>query len=335
LKLNRKTLINILLLLFAVVVFVLIGIKTDWVKTTESLKSAKIEWVIASAVIMLSSHLVRAIRWNLLTEPAGYKLNHRRTFYAILAGYLVNVGTSRGGEVVRCALSAKSEKAPIELLIGTVVTERIIDLLMLLSVCLITLMVQFDLIFGFFDFYVFTPASNFFTFKNTIVLLVGAMVLFFGLKYWIKNRKSAKIEKEEKGGIVGIMAKFTGGLKTIFKLKSPSIFIFLSISIWVGYWLSGYCLMKSLDITEQLGLTHALGLLVFGAIGIAIPLPAGAGVWGTLSFGLATVYGLPAEQADTFGIYNVAFSNLFNILVGSLGYFLLWIEMQKLDKNAA
>lgn len=326
-----------LLLLLAAGVFILIGIRTDWSKTFQAVGSANLIWVGGAIGVMMISHWLRAARWTMLTEPAGYKLNKRRSFYSVMAGYLVNVATSRGGEVVRCALTAKSEKAPLELLIGTVVTERIVDLAMLILVCIGTLLTQFDLVYDFFAKYIITPLSAFLTLKN-IAILVAIVVLgivgILFLRRRNKNKQKAENIADEKG-IKGIINRFTGGLKTVFKLKSPIIFLLYSMGIWVGYWLSGYCLLQSLEITHHLGLFVGLGLLVFSAVGIAIPLPAGAGVWGALAFGLTTVYGIPSADAETYGIYNLAFSNLLMIVTGAICYILLWLEMQKLEKNAA
>ena len=74
----------------------------------------------------------------------------------------------------------------------------------------------------------------------------------------------------------------------------------------------------------------AISLLIFSAVGIAIPLPAGAGVWGAISFGLQAVYALNAKDAESFGIFNLAYQNLFSILVGGICYLLMMVEMRKL-----
>lgn len=338
-KFNRKTITNLVLLILAAGVFILIGVKTDWEKTLNSISSANLFWVGGAFALITLGHIIRAVRWNMLTEPAGFKLNNRRSFYSVMVGYLVNVATSRGGEVVRCALAAKSEKAPLELLIGTVVTERIIDVIMLLVVCLATLITQFNLVYGFFNTYVIIPLSRFFNFQN---ILIFSLFLFLGLVFFfLRRRKKTNIEEEDtiepisdEKGFKGILLRFTGGLKTVFQLKSPIKFLIFSGFIWTCYWLSGYCLLQSLEITSHLGIFVGLGLLVFSAVGIAIPLPAGAGVWGALSFGLSTVYGLSAENAETYGIYNLAFSNLMMIFTGAICYILLWFEMQKIEKNA-
>ncbi len=76
---------------------------------------------------------------------------------------------------------------------------------------------------------------------------------------------------------------------------------------------------------------NALSVVIFASIGIAIPLPAGAGVWGAVSVGLSTVYGLPTDHAETYGIYTLAVSNIQMITFGAIAYFLLYFEMIKIN----
>lgn len=314
--------------MLAVVVFYYIYQKTDWVATFEKMKTANLWWLLFAFAVNLVAHFLRAYRWNMLTEPAGYKLNHRRSFYSVLTGYLVNVGTSRGGEIARCALTARSEKAPVELLIGTVVTERIIDVLLMMSFSLFCLFVQFDYIYGFFNEKIFVPITRVIPVPVLIgigiALLAGVVLLF--RRFRKKGKKTENAEAPQKETFIG---RFANGLKTIFALEHPLRFIVISVLIWTCYWMSAVGISQSLDISAHLGLFGALGILVFSAIGIAIPVPGGAGVWYALALGLEQVYKMPAASANTFAIYNVAIANLIVIIAGAIGFVLLWIELNR------
>lgn len=329
-KITKKRITNFILLVLAVVVFIIIGVKTDWEKTIQSISSAKPFWLVSGAGFMIFAHWIRGIRWTLLTEPAGYTLNKRRAFYSVMAGYLVNVATSRGGEIARCALTAKSEKTPVELLIGTVVTERLVDFAMFLLVCLAALLFQFEYILSFLNKWVIPPISEQLTLTNFIVLFV---VLTAVAAVWViyKKRKVKKAAPDTKG-IKGIVLRFAAGLKTIFNLKAPYLFLLYSFVIWLAYWFSTYCILHSLNVTESLTLLNALSVVIFATIGIAIPLPAGAGVWGAVTIGLHTVYGISEAAAETYAIFTLAVSNLIMIVIGAISYLLLYLEMQKLEK---
>ena len=113
-------------------------------------KQVDLTWVYLSIGLSFLSHFVRAYRWNLLLEPLGYDLKSGRTFLAVMVGYLANFIVPRMGEISRCGILQKTDNVPISTGIGSVVTERIIDVLCLLVVILITLSLEFDMLSEFF-----------------------------------------------------------------------------------------------------------------------------------------------------------------------------------------
>lgn len=317
------------MILLAAGVFTAIGFKIDWVQTGNAVKNANLYWLLGATATMLYAHYLRGWRWNMLTEPAGYPMNKLRAFYAVMIGYLVNVATSRGGEFVRCAMAAKSEKAPVPTLVGSVVTERIVDLLVLMSLCLLCLGIQFQEFYGFFDQYILKPATELLTPSVLLGLIVGGVTAFFMLTYLKKRQTATKTENNKSS----IIEKFSAGLQSVFNLKNPLLFIASSYGIWMGYWLSTYCTLQSLEITQHLTLANALGVVIFSSLGVIIPIPGGAGVWGTLAYGLTLIYGMDQSQANTFGIFSVAFSNLLMIVFGALAYLMFYLNTRNLTTN--
>ncbi|MBM3437786.1 MAG: flippase-like domain-containing protein [Bacteroidetes bacterium] len=321
-KINKKIISQTLLILLAAGVFIVIGLKIDWQQTANAVRNANLNWLIGATVTMLYAHYLRGWRWNMLTEPAGYPLNKIRAFYTVMIGYLVNVATSRGGEFVRCAMAAKSEKAPVPTLVGSVVTERIVDLLVLMSLCLLCLALQFQEFLGFFNQYIIQPAADHYV-PLMMLLVLGTVGLQF-----IKKRQAQKPKTEES---TSLFSKFSAGLQSVLHLKQPALFIASSYGIWLGYWLSTYCTLQSLDITAHLTLANALGVVIFSSLGVIIPIPGGAGVWGTVSYGLTLIYGLADSQANTYGIFTVAFSNILMIVFGAIAYLLFYLAVRKID----
>ena len=310
------------MILLAAGVFVAIGYRIDWQQTANAVKNANINWLIGATLTMLYAHYLRGWRWNMLTEPAGYPLNKIRAFYTVMIGYLVNVATSRGGEFVRCAMASKSEKAPVPTLVGSVVTERIIDLLVLMSLCLLCLAIQFQEFYGFFNQYIIQPAI-----ENYVLLMLLLSMGVIGL--WIlKKRQSVQKTTSEEPSL---FAKFSAGLQSVLHLKQPLLFILSSYGIWIGYWLSTYCTLQSLEITSHLTVANALGVVIFSSLGVFVPIPGGAGVWGTVSYGLTLIYGIAEAQANTYGIFTVAFSNLLMIVFGAIAYLLYYLAVRKID----
>lgn len=315
---SKKQLSRLLMVVLAIAVFGYIGYKTDWKATWIAIQGANYGLVFLGSCIMLLAHYLRAYRWNQLSSTAGYPLQVKRAFYSVMAGYLINAATSRGGEVVRCALTSKSEKAPVETLIGTVISERIIDLLTMGIMALLCLIIQFQLLSTFAYQNIWLPIV---THAPLIGLIVaGAAISFLvAKKLLLKNSNSKE----------GILQKLISGLSSVFRVPNKFQFISVSLGIWFCYWMSMYLQLEALSITSHLTLANALTVLMFSSLGIIIPVPGGAGVWYSIAYGLTLVFGFNATDAATFGIFTVAFSNLFHISLGGISYGLLFFEMQK------
>ncbi len=315
------------MLVFAVAVFGYIGYSTNWTETFKALEQANVSFIILGAAIMLFAHYLRAFRWGILTKTNGFPINIRRAFYSVMTGYLVNSATSRGGEVVRCAVTAKSEKAPVEMLVGTVVTERIVDLFTLIFMALLGLILQFDELFGFFKSFVIKNIINNLESPKFWLIITILVILSIWSFRFLKKRQS---QQPSEGGII---QKFISGMTGIFKLKNPTIYIISSLGIWFCYWFSMYFQLQALDITQHLTLAASLSVVLFSTLGIIVPMPGGAGVWYFIALGLNMVYHFNSTDANTFGVFTVAFSNILQIVLGGISYGLLFLEMQRADKK--
>ena len=184
--------------ILTVIIFVGIGIALLWFITSSlnaneieqlksSLKSANYFYVILSIVFGILSHYVRAIRWQMMIQPLGYQPTKLNCFFALMIGYITNLAVFRAGEVARCGFLTKYENIPAEKLFGTVVTERIIDLVILLSLIVIVVVYQYDLLFNYFDANILTKIRALLANGQTLIFaLIGtlafALFLFFILR---------------------------------------------------------------------------------------------------------------------------------------------------------
>jgi hypothetical protein len=325
---TKKILSNLLFAALAVGLSWLIIRRIDLQRTLAALQSSDLFWVGLAAASTLLAHFFRSYRWNHLLEPLGYRMNNRRTYYAVLTGYLVNAGTSRGGEVVRCALLAKSEKVPFEILVGTVITERVVDLLMLMLTFSAALLFEFSYLFSYVDRNIWTPVFNTIGWAGIAALAMGGIAGLALLWRW-NHKRNLKAEAKEGG----LLSRFTGGLRSIFKLQQPFIFLLLSIGIWAGYAFSAWCLMKALPETAHLWITAGLSIVLFSAIGISIPAPAGLGIVFPIAHGIQEVYGIAEPAANNYALLNLAFSNALMIVGGAIAYGLLWWELQRMNND--
>ena len=141
-----RTILQYLLFLGLGIFFAWLSLKNLNKENTEqiklALKNARYWLVFPVFLILVGSHLVRALRWRLLIEPLGYKPSVKNSFFAVMIGYLVNLGVPRLGEIVKCTVLARYEKIPADKLIGTIILERMIDAITLLIIFVITLAIQ-------------------------------------------------------------------------------------------------------------------------------------------------------------------------------------------------
>lgn len=241
------------------------------------------------AVISMLSHVLRAYRWKMLLAPTGHKVGLGNSFLSLMIGYLVNLAVPRGGEISRCYNLLKLEKTPVEISFGTVVAERMIDVLCLVILIAISFFVEWEKLIAFINTLPITTGDKGYT-KVIIVLLIGILIVAGAIYLF---RKSERLKK--------IIAGFKDGLLSVFKLDHPWVFICASIAIWLLYFVTSYFVIIAFPETEVLGMRAVLTLFAIGAIAMAAPLPGGAGSYHTLvPLGLVMLYGMPKGDAVAF-----------------------------------
>lgn len=271
----------------------------------QNISSAKIPYVILSVSVGVLAVLIRALRWQLLLKPMGYETKLSNAYHSTMSGYLVNLGIPRAGEVSRCALMAQTDKIPMNVLVGTVVSERILDLIMLAIILTLSVMLQFDLLYNYIDQNVLSKMAGYEWIIITIVVIavIGFIALF----------KSKRLNG--KGGkITSLFAGFANGLRSVFTVKQPILFILYTIGIWVCYWLMTTFILYAFSFTEQMGPVGGLCTLVFSSLGVIIPAPAGIATIKSVEVGLHQIFMLPLHQANAVGII-LFFSNIIMIII--------------------
>ncbi len=244
---------------------------------------ADYNWVVVSISISLLSHLLRALRWEQLLGAMAYQPGTVRTFSAVLIGYFANFLVPRLGEVSRCGSLKKTADIPFEESFGTVITERIVDLLSLVVLVGITFLFEWE------------PLQK--SLFPTLHLPSGALIitasalgiiglgLLWKFKDFLRNMGTeSKIGKMLRGWIAGI--------SSIRHLESPGRFIAYSIGIWLCYYLSTYTLFLAFPLSENLGFSAALTVLVMGTFGMATPTQGGIGAYHSLVASAFVFYSL-------------------------------------------
>ena len=258
---------------------------TIWIEA----KKTNLFLISMAAFASLLSHWSRAARWKLLIEPLGYKPTIFQTFSAVVTGYAVNYAVPRLGEITRCGMLYRSNKLPVTQGVGTVVAERILDLISLAALALITFVLEFDQLMAFIA---EMQAKATGTPQKGSSLLIWLMIGFLAIAaiVWIFRNKITKIPLAVK--IIGLVKGLIEGALSVTKVKNGGLVIFHSIFIWLMYYLTMYFAMLAFPETSHLGPNVALAMLLISSLGMIIPVPGGLGAYHYLvSNGLA-FYGI-------------------------------------------
>lgn len=259
-------------------------------------RTADKTWLIIMAVISIISHLIRAERWRMLLTPTGYNTKLSYSFLSLMVGYLVNMVIPRGGEVSRCYNLYKLDKTPVEISFGTVVVERIVDLVCLLTLIALAFIVESDKLF---DFIATLPIGAGDGTSSALLLIsvgLGALLVFGALAYWL-----VKKNKKLNAFVVRTWEGFKGGFMSVFKVKNKALFLTYSLVIWALYFLMSYTVILAFPETKNLGMEAVLSLFAIGSIAMAAPLPGGTGSYHVLvPQGLVFLYNVPEADAVAF-----------------------------------
>ena len=263
-------------------------------------------FLLLMAGITVASHILRAVRWKMLLVPSGNIVSLTSSFLSLMIGYLVNLAVPRGGEVSRCYNLFKLEKTPVETSFGTVVVERIVDVICLLILILISFFVEWDKLKAFIDTINFSSDKGFSISPWVILLFIIGLGFVAALYFLRKNEK-----------LIKILMGFKEGLLSVFRLENKFLFVFYSLAIWGLYFLMSYCVILAFPETAVLGFGAVMTLFAIGAIAMAAPLPGGAGSYHTLvPMGLILLYNLAKPDAIAFTFIFHAWQTLILIVVG-------------------
>ncbi len=298
----------------------------------ETLRNARFGWIGLSLLFAFISFFSRARRWMLLIEPLGYKPRFFTTYHALMIGYLSNYALPRLGEVTRCVSLGKKAKIPVDALIGTVIIERVIDLIMLLLITLVLLISWMEKFGTFFQELIMAPLMEKLggIFGGTLVFwfLLAAILLFIpGLLFVFRHRlkQSGPVKK-----VISFLKGILDGLKSIYKMERKWEFILHSLLIWFFYIMMTWVVVFALKETAGLGFIDGIFLLVIGGLGMSAPVTGGFGAFHWIvSRGMESVYGFSLEMGGAYAILAHESNSLFTILLGTLSYLLLMTRRNK------
>tara|TARA_B110000037_G_scaffold223116_1_gene302302 strand:+ start:3871 stop:4830 length:960 start_codon:yes stop_codon:yes gene_type:complete len=274
------------------------------------IKNADYRFLLLSVFFGILSHISRAYRWKFLLAPLGYKPRFINSILSVLIAYIANLGIPRSGEILRATILSSYEKIPFEKTFGTIIAERLVDLLILIGFILIALSLQFELIWGILK-------EKRISLNHLMPVLVSLAILFFVVRLLFKQERYPFITKIKtfcKGVLEGVLS-----LKT---MPHKAIFIAHTLFIWTMYLAMFYVVKWTVYETSILGLNDLLPAFVIGGLAISAT-NGGIGIYPFSVAMMLAAFGVSNESGLAFGWIVWTSQTLMIIVFGSLSFFVL------------
>ncbi len=274
------------------------------------IQKADLRFVMLSVFFGILSHLSRAYRWKYLLSPLGYQPRFINSVLAVLIAYIANLGIPRSGEILRATTLSSYEKIPFEKTFGTIVAERLVDLLILMGFVLTALVVQFDIIWS-----ILSEKKI-----STVQIAIGLAFVIIG---YVTLKKLFTLSQNPL--IIRIKNFFWGlaeGIMSLKNMPNKGRFIGHTLFIWLMYLAMFYVVKWTVPETASLGMNAILPAFVVGGLAIS----ATNGGIGIYPFSVALVlaaFKISNESGLAFGWIMWTSQTLMIIVFGSLSFFVL------------
>ena len=284
-----------------------------------ALLSVHWEWVALSFGFNFLASACRGFRWKYLLEPLGYSSKGWNGTHSVTFGYAMNYLIPRSGELARCTMLNKAERIPVDILIGTVILERIVDVMILGMVILLSLLIHQDAISQ-----LFAGADS----SKLSLILVGAIsgiILLIAFLMLMKKMRHIPVIARVDNFLVGIGK----GIRSIGQLKQPMKFWSLTAGIWICWIMMTYLSMLAMDITANMSIADTIFFVAAGSLGMMVPTPGGAGSFHGMSILAFKTLGYSEATGKIYSLLSWSVKTAFEIIVGTLGFFFVSKQIPK------
>ncbi len=269
--------------------------------------------LLLSVFLGLISHIIRGVRWKILLEPfSGKTLKYGNLILSVGVSYLVNLGIPRSGEISRALLVVKYEKLPFAQVMGTIIAERIIDVLILGLIILFTFFLEFDVIYSL--------VASFFPHISIVEFIFLSLftIILFIVTFFFLLRSSHPFSKK----IKDFFRQIIEGVLSIRKAENLKLFWLETFLIWLLYLLMLYVVMLAFDETSGLGFGAVLSAFVAGSLSIVLS-NGGIGTYPVFVTEILMLYGVSKEAGFAFSLTMWTAQTLILIVFGLVSFILL------------
>lgn len=237
------------------------------------IKNSNFFWLFLPVLVALFSNLFRALRWKMLIKASGMQVSLLNCFLSVLIGYFANFLLPRAGEVARCGVLKKYTGLSFTTVLGTVVTERIFDVIMTVIIMALAFVLEFGMLMTLVEdanlpSKILSILTN--PFVIVIFIILAVMVFFF-----FKIRNQSKLYAKGRDSL----RKFKIGMMSAKDVDNKFLFSLYTVLIFACYYLMLHFSFWAFDFTKDITVSQGLVIYVMGALGIIAPVQGGIGAW--------------------------------------------------------
>ena len=298
----------------------------------EEAKKVDLLWIWLSMFFGFLAFISRGLRWVYLIENMGYNAKKINSIYAVCIGYFTNLAFPRAGELSRCTSLSESDKIPVNKLFGTIILERTIDFIILLSLISFVFLMKLETVYTFFNRIEKEIGGN--SNIGFILIAVFSIILIVFVVFKTKFKKTSTYQK-----IVDFLKGLSDGFKSIKGIKNKWAFWGHTIFIWFMYFIMTYVCFFAIESTKLLTQIDGLFIMVVGGLGMVLPVQGGVGAYHLLVsealMSLNLENSINNTDATLFASVVHACQTLMTLFVGSISLLMLFLSKRKAKSEPA
>lgn len=308
-----KKIASILLPIFLGVILVIYEFNKFTDSQIEQMKSSiygvNYYFIFISGILSLLGYILRAYRWKYTLEYIGYKADFKFNLTAVSIAYFLNLTIPRSGEISRAALLTKYKGVPFDKGFGTIISERIIDFIVLLLFIATAVLIEFNTLKDFLLEYI--PLQSL-----IILATIGISLGILGIYLLIYSQWKIILTIKEK------ISGLTEGMLSVFKMPHKWMFLFQTALIWLTYILMFYSVVFALEETRMISFNAVIVAFVIGSLTVAFT-NGGFGFFPVLIAKILLLYQVPEVAGQAFGWVSWTSQIIITILLGGIAFLIL------------
>ena len=288
----------------------------------EAIRSAKYFWLVVSLVLSGLGYLSRAYRWQMQLDASQTPAPFWKVYHAMMVGYLANLVLPRAGEVIRCSVLRRTSGVPVQVSLGTVVTERVIDLFVLAGLLTATLALDFNTFWNFALDKLFGGQAGALARNRTPLLLaaIAALVLLAAAGYTLFRNLERLRQNALFNRAVVFVKGLLAGVFSVLRLRNKGLFLLHTAFTWGVYYAMNYLAFLCFPETNGLDMKAALAVLTFGTFGMAAPVAGGIGPYHVLVQATLVMYKVSMEAGIAYALVVHGSQTLLVVLLGGISF---------------